>query len=43
MDTSIAYLYSLQGGRITRFRVYDDRSEAEQTAESEMESGDQED
>lgn len=32
-EARIAYLYSVHAGRITRIRVYDDRSEAEETAE----------
>jgi phosphohistidine swiveling domain-containing protein/ketosteroid isomerase-like protein len=35
-EARIAYLYSVHAGRITRIRVFDDRSEAEETAESEM-------
>lgn len=34
-EARIAYLYSVHGGRIVRIRIYDDRIEAEETAEQE--------
>jgi ketosteroid isomerase-like protein len=36
-DARIAHLYTVEGEKITRLRVYDDRDEAQQAAEREAE------